>query len=69
MAFPGAVGLFADLDSKISLRFLRRFPDQHRADWLSTKRRHAWLNGVGYSGHTSPETLHRRLTDAHPGWA
>jgi transposase len=67
VAFPGAVGLFADIDSKISLRFLRRFPDQERADWLSVKRLRAWLGGVGYSGHTSAETLHQRLIDAPRG--
>ena len=32
--FPGAVGLFADLDSPISLAFLTRFDSQDRADWL-----------------------------------
>uniref|UniRef100_UPI00193A4A06 IS110 family transposase n=1 Tax=Segeticoccus rhizosphaerae TaxID=1104777 RepID=UPI00193A4A06 len=32
-AFPGAVGLFRDLDSQISLRFLARFDSQERADW------------------------------------
>ena len=30
--FPGAVGLFAELDSPISLKFLRRFDSQDRAD-------------------------------------
>ncbi|MEU7819164.1 IS110 family transposase [Pseudonocardia sp. NPDC049154] len=67
VTFPGAVGLFSEIDSKISLRFLRRFPDQQRADWLSLTRLHAWLRSVGYSGHTSTETLHRRLTDAPRG--
>jgi transposase len=37
-AFPGAVGLFADIDSQISLRFLARFDCQERADWLSPRR-------------------------------
>jgi transposase len=32
---PGAVGLFRDIDSPISLRFLSRFPSQDKADWLS----------------------------------
>ena len=35
IVFPAAVGLFADIDSEISLRFLERFPTQDRADWLS----------------------------------
>ncbi len=37
-AFPGAVGLFAEIDSPISLAFLHRFDTQERADWLSPKR-------------------------------
>jgi transposase len=36
--FPGALGLFADLDSRISLRFLSRFDSQDRADWLTPAR-------------------------------
>jgi hypothetical protein len=35
---PGAVGLFAELDSPISLTFLTRFPNPGRAAWLSGKR-------------------------------
>lgn len=41
VVFPGVVGLFADLDSPISLAFLTflpRFDCQDRADWLSVKR-------------------------------
>lgn len=30
--FPGAIGLFRDIDSAISLRFLTRFPDQDKAE-------------------------------------
>jgi transposase len=66
-AFPGAVGLFADLDSTISLRFLARFDCQDRADWLSPRRLAAWLASVGYCGRTSPEKLHARLTAAPRG--
>ncbi len=53
-AFPGAVGLFADIDSPISLKFLARFDTQDRASWLSTARLAAWLASAGYSGRTSP---------------
>lgn len=67
ICFPGAVGLFADLDSTISLRFLERFTTQDRADWLSPKRWAAWLSAVGYSGRTLPDTLHTRLRDAPRG--
>ncbi|MGH3636739.1 MAG: IS110 family transposase [Mycobacterium sp.] len=62
--FPGAVGLFADIDSPISLAFLTRFDTQDRADWLSPKRLGAWLAGVGYSGKVDPAVLHARLLAA-----
>jgi transposase len=67
IVFPGAVGLFRDLDSEISLRFLERFPTQDRADWLSPKRLTAWLTSVGYCGRVDAAVLHARLTDAARG--
>ncbi|MCU1626485.1 MAG: transposase [Pseudonocardia sp.] len=67
ICYPAAVGLFADIDSRVTLRFLRRFPDQHRADWLSPKRLAAWLAGIGYCGRTDPAVLHTRLTSAPRG--
>jgi len=69
VVFPGAVGLFADLDSQVSLRFLERFPSQDKADWLSPKRLTAWLGAEGYSGRTDPAVLHARLADAPRGAA
>ena len=65
--FPGAVGLFAEIDSPISLRFLARFDTQDRSDWLSVKRLAAWLASVGYSGRTDPADLYARLTAAPRG--
>ena len=65
--FPGAVGLFADIDSPISLAFLTRFSTQDQADWLTPSRLGTWLTKQGYSGRTSPETLHARLTAAPRG--
>ena len=65
--FPGAVGLFAELDSPISLAFLARFESQDRADWLSPKRLAAWLASVGYCGRVDPAVLHTRLTAAPRG--
>lgn len=65
--FPGAVGLFAELDSPISLRFLGRFDCQDRADWLSAKRLSAWLRSVSYCGGIDHEVLHTRLTAAPRG--
>ena len=66
-AFPGAVGLFADIDSPISLRFLARFDTQDRADWLSPRRLAAWLASAGYCGRTDPAVLHARLAAAPRG--
>ncbi len=66
-AFPGAVGLFAAIDSAISLAFLTRFDTQDRADWLSPTRLASWLASVGYSGNTDPAVLHARLTAAPRG--
>jgi transposase len=64
LAFPGAVGLFHDIDSAISLAFLTRFPSAAKAARLTEKRLAAWLNSVGYSGRTDPATLHARLCTA-----
>ena len=66
-AFPGAVGLFADIDSMISLSFLTRFDRQDRADWLTPKRLAAWLASIGYTGGTDPALLHARLITAPRG--
>ncbi|WP_326799269.1 IS110 family transposase [Streptomyces sp. NBC_01808] len=65
--FPGAVGLFRDIDSAISLAFLHRFDCQDRADWLSPRRLAAWLKSVGYCGRVRPAVLHQRLLDAPRG--
>jgi len=65
--FPGAIGLFEDLDSAISLNFLTRFDCQDRADWLTPTRLGGWLKSVRYTGRTAPATLHARLTAAPRG--
>lgn len=67
LAFPGALGLFADLDSPIALRFLLRFPSAAKAAWLSPRRMAAWLASQGYCGRTRPDELHRRLETAPAG--
>ena len=65
--FPGAVGLFPDLDSPISLRFLERFPSATRAAWLSEKRLSAWMRANGYCGRKTPAELYARLVAAPAG--
>lgn len=67
IVFPGAVGLFAEIDSPISLRFLERFPCATRASWLSEKRLGAWLRANGYCGRKTPADLHGRLLAAPAG--
>jgi transposase len=67
IVFPGAVGLFCDIDSSVSLRFLERFPSSTRAAWLSEKRLGSWLRANGYSGRTTQAKLHARLNAAPAG--
>lgn len=67
IVFPGTVGLFRDIDSPISLRFLERFPSATRANWLSGKRLGAWLAANGYSGRKDPSELYSRLIAAPVG--
>jgi transposase len=67
VAFPGAVGLFRDIDSTISLRFLARFPSALKAAWLSEKRLAAWLKANGYSGRKEPAEIYGRLCKAPAG--
>ena len=67
IVFPAAVGLFAALDSAVSLSFLERFPTQAKADWLTTQRLTTWLAKVGYSGRVDPAVLHQRILDAPRG--
>jgi transposase len=64
---PGAAGLFADIDSPVSLAFLARFSTQDRADWLTPARMGKWLASIGYTGGTDPAVLHARLTAAPRG--
>jgi transposase len=67
IVFPGAVGLFADIDSPISLRFLARFPSAAHAAWLSERRLGAWLSANGYCGRRGAGELYRRLAGAPAG--
>ncbi len=67
LVFPGAVGLFADLDSPIAQAFLLRFPSAERAAWLSPKRLAAWLAAQGYCGRRTGGELHARLEAAPAG--
>ncbi len=67
IVLPAVVGLFADLDSAVSLRFIERFTTQAKADWLSPLRLGEWLKKISYSGKTDPNVLHQRLLAAPRG--
>ena len=54
---PGVIGLFRDIDSAITLRFLTRFPSQDKADWLSRTRLGNWLRSVGYNHQANLDQL------------
>lgn len=65
-SFPGAVGLFSQLDIPISLAFLTRFPTAERAAWLSEKRMANWLAANGYCGRQTAAQLMNHLAEAPP---
>ncbi|MDQ4116863.1 MAG: IS110 family transposase [Actinomycetota bacterium] len=53
LAHPGVVGLFHELDGKVSLAFLTRFPTPRHARWLSVKRLATWLHAARYTRATT----------------
>jgi hypothetical protein len=59
--WPGPIGLFADLDSPISLAFLQRYPSPADARTLGEKRMQAFLARQGYSGHKPAGELLAKL--------
>jgi len=67
ITLPGAIGLFRDIDSDITLAFLRRFPSQDKVDWLSQIRLGNWLASVGYNHQANLARLWAHLHDAPHG--
>lgn len=69
--FPGAIGLFSQLDIPISLTFLRRFPSEAKAAWLTAGggelRMAHWLKANSYCGRHTPRRLVDHLTQAAEG--
>jgi transposase len=65
--FPGAIGLFSQLDIGISLAFLRRFPTEAKAAWLSEVRMGNWLKANSYCGRHTPTRLVGHLRQAATG--
>jgi transposase len=62
--FPGAVGLFARLDSDVAIAFLRRYPTQHAATKLTPARFAAFLRRIAYCGRRPVEELFTRVHQA-----
>jgi transposase len=67
ITLPGAIGLFRDIDSTITLAFLRRFPSQDKADWLSPLRLEKWLRCQSYNHLANLERLWAHLHGAPRG--
>ena len=67
--WPGAVAIFADIDSPIALAFLERYPTPARARCLGEKRLAAFLARNRYSGRRAPAELLARLRAAPTGLA
>lgn len=64
--FPGAIGLFARLDSDVAIAFLRRYPTQHAATKLTQARFAAFLRRISYCGRKPVEELFARVHEAPP---
>jgi transposase len=67
--WPGAAVIFADVDSPISLDFLRAYPTPASAVRLGERRLDRFLKRCGYSGRRSPAELLERLRSAPFGLA
>jgi transposase len=67
--WPGAAGIFADIDSPIALAFVSRFPTPEKAADLGEEGLGTFLSKHGYSGRRSPVELIGRLRSSAPGFA
>ena len=69
-SFPGAIGLFARLDSDVAIAFLRRYPTQHATQHgtvrLTQARFAAFLRRIAYCGRTPVNQLFARVAQAPP---
>lgn len=64
LCFPGAVGLFAKLDSDVSVAFLRRYPTHGSVSRLGEARLEAFLRRISYCGRVQVGVLLQRLQTA-----
>jgi transposase len=67
--WPGAAGLFNEIDNPISLAFLRRYPSPADTRGLGEQRLAAFLRRHRYTGTRTPAQLLERLHDAAKGRA
>jgi transposase len=67
--WSGPIDLFKDLDSPISLAFLKRYPTPIEARTLGEKRMAAFLASQHYSGRKQPSQLLTKLKSAPEGRA
>ena len=67
--WPGAVAIFADIDSPIALDFVERYPTPRSAQRLGEKRMASFIATHHYSGRRSPGQLLERLRAAPTGLA
>ena len=65
--WPGPIGLFAELDSPISLAFLERYPSPADARGLGEQRLQAFLARQRYCGRQKPAELLAKLRRAPEG--
>lgn len=64
--WPGAVEIFADIDTPIALAFVTRYPTPQSAARLGEKRLAAFLAQHSYCGRRAPASLLERLHAAAP---
>ncbi|MFN8233853.1 MAG: IS110 family transposase [Actinomycetota bacterium] len=64
LCFPGAIGLFRDLDSAVSVAFLRRYPTAAAAARLTEARLAAFLRRISYCGRVPVSELLSRVKTA-----
>ena len=67
--WPGAVAIFADIDSPIALSFVERYPTPQSAARLGEKRLARFLATHHYSGRRTPAALLERIRSAPLGFA
>ena len=67
--WPGAAGVFSEIDSPIALAFLKQYPTPAATRGLGEQRMARFLARHGYSGRKPPRELLGRLHDAAQGRA